>query len=672
MKFLLRLPQGLLFFYLAFGFFSSCSQKTEDPKAAPVVTSLSTQKGQYAPYELVTIKAPKNTLGTQELEGFINGVKVQVMPNDTLACFLLPDLANGSFTLSLTVNNKDYTVPVAVVALTNVQSPDVYFNSIEGEMNRNLTAINAQVDALLQSGATAPELQNLKQDAQQYTTQLSACKTAYQNLSAADKQDFARAMAANKSLNDEFEALTSTLLSKTGALRTVQDYEQSWRASAGVFITASIFTTAHILPISLLAAAAQATPGFYKAGPLVAMTAVMVSFMVHVEATATAAGVLFDKSIKAYEELDIDKTVYDIKSDIEVSITAKYRSLFQDDETSGAGGSILNDVLGKYKQFKESFNNLVKRLPAVLRPRPMVSLLREKFRSVGRSIYNSYVRITNISNPAVTLTPLKQSDGSLKVRANTTATTDQNVTYDLSYTNSDFSTGLTKRISAKVTVATYNYGLQIGDYNTNYDLIKVQATLVNGQAVTLPNFMTQMVRLTLDGVPVKTGTLNLPWSQFSFGTAPTSGAAITNATYPVTLYDATNQRSATVNLNVTLINQAYTRIAGKTLTCDYQRNGRSGLGAITIRFANDGTYTKTYADGTNAGKGSYSFVSTIAPSNELCSTYTITQGKVGCISLPGESSNVFIPNYMYIYEDGTLSANSFYACTDRGESWVIQ
>lgn len=515
MKSSLCLPLGLLFLYLAFSLFSSCSKKAEEPKVAPVVTSLSTLKGQYAPYELVTIKAPKGTLGTQELEGIINGIKVQVLPGDTLACFLLPDLANGSFILSLAANGKDYTVPVAVVALASVQSPDVYFGAIEAGINRNVAAINAQIDALLQSGATAAELQNLKLDAQQYAAQLASYKTAYQNLSAADKQDFARMMAANKPLMDEFGTLTAALLSKTSTLRTaqtVQDYEQSWFASARAFGTAAALTWANVWAIGILGKALTAAPGVYKVGVLVAIGAFVAGLMLNVEATAAAAGVLFDKAIKAYDELDVDKKVYDIKTDIEVSVTAKYRSLFQGDETSGAGGSALDDVLAKYKRFKESFNDLVNKLPAPLRPRQMVSLLREKFRSVGRSIHNSYVRITNVSNPAVTLTPVKQPDGSLKVRATTTATTDQSFTYNLAYSNPDFSPGLTKQVAATVIVNPCSSGTVTAPVITG-----IQTVCDNGKVRTLVSF-------TADGPGILIGG-----SYF--------GSCVeTNQCYPVRLY----------------------------------------------------------------------------------------------------------------------------------------
>jgi hypothetical protein len=91
MKSSLCLPLGLLFLYLAFSLFSSCSKKAEEPKVAPVVTSLSTLKGQYAPYELVTIKAPKGTLGMKLTFAWGFGL---VMTGMGLLCLWLSNPAN--------------------------------------------------------------------------------------------------------------------------------------------------------------------------------------------------------------------------------------------------------------------------------------------------------------------------------------------------------------------------------------------------------------------------------------------------------------------------------------------------------------------------------------------------------------------------------------------------
>ena len=451
-KFSVPLLLGCFFLFLL----ASCKKEAETLKTVTDTSALSTQKAVYAPFELVAIKTPKNALGTQALDALLDGQKVRLVATDTLAVFVLPDVANGDHTLTLTANGKDYALKVGVRALTNVLAPEVYFTALEAGTTRNLATINAQADALQLGGGPTAEVQALKHNAQQYATQLATYKTTYQGLSAAEKQDFARAMAANKAADDEYEGLTAAFASQASALRGLQavsNYEAGVDASMKAFAGLVIHTVAHIPSILLTANLVVLLPDpFTKAAALVALGITLNSFLVHITLTRSAVGILLSKALKPALGLDVDQTSYDDGTDVAVNVSAQYRSLVQADETSGAGGSILDAGLARYNQFRDAFNDLVGKLPSVLRPTPIVTVLKAQATNLSRSIYNSYVRISNISNSAVTLLLLNQADGSLKVRATTTATTTQTFTYDLMYMNSGFSTGLTKRVSAQVVV----------------------------------------------------------------------------------------------------------------------------------------------------------------------------------------------------------------------------
>ena len=446
----------LLFICFVTMLLTSCKKEAETPKAAPNSTALTTQKPVYAPFEVVVIKVPKGTLGLQALEGLLDDQKVRVMVADTVAIFVMPDVANGSHKLALTANGKDYSVLVGVVALLNVQSPSAYFDAIEADVNRNIAAINAQADALLRSGVSPTETQALKQNAQQYAAQFGTYKTAYQNLSAADKQNFARAMAANKPGIDEYQLLTEAAATQANALRGLQapaNYEASVTTGMQTHVVLLTYTLLHIPLIALEA-------NFFLAAPtpfmFVALSITVASFLLNATLARASVGTLFNKSLKPFQNLFVDQTAYDNGLDTPVTVSADYRSLTTTDETTGAGGSVLDAGLAKYKSFRDAFNNLVGQLPSSLRPTPIGSILRAQAATLSRSIFNAYVRVSNVSNPAVTLTQLNQADGSVKVRATTSATTTQNFTYDITYTNSGFSTGLTKRVSAQVTGANPN------------------------------------------------------------------------------------------------------------------------------------------------------------------------------------------------------------------------
>src|SRR5690606_13095226 len=93
--------------------------------------------------------------------------------------------------------------------------------------------------------------------------------------------------------------------------------------------------------------------------------------------------------------------------------------------------------------------------------------------NIERNIYNQYVSITNVSNPNVTIQQINSPDGSIKIKATTTSTTDQTFTYDVNYTNSNFTHNLTKTVNAKVTTQLCDINTIIGTwtvemYNTCY------------------------------------------------------------------------------------------------------------------------------------------------------------------------------------------------------------
>ncbi|GAA3940801.1 hypothetical protein GCM10022406_25960 [Hymenobacter algoricola] len=430
----------------------SCNNTSEDPDpdSTTDTTALKTIKSQHAPYELVLLRSPKSILGTQPLEGTINEIKVQITPKDTLACFMLPGLTNGPYTLRLTANNTVYTVPVVVVAVANLQSPETYFTAAETQMLRNFTQINTHADALIQDGGLPADYLPLKQDVLQQAALLSEYKTRFQNLSAADKQEFARAMAANAAVDAEFESLTAAFTTSATALRSTQavsDYEAGVEVSMGHFITTAIFTAGHIPLILMGAKLLVAAP---NPGVLLALALTVGSFEVHLLQLYSITGILLSKALKPYEGLDLNQTVFQLGQELDVAVTAKYRTFFQGDEATFPGGSLLNAGMAQFTSFRSSFNEIVNALPQTLRPSTRFKELRTQYSTSVRNVFNRYLRVSNVSNPNVTLTQLNQADGGIRLRATTSATTNQPFSYDLTYTNGKFSNGLTKRVTTQL------------------------------------------------------------------------------------------------------------------------------------------------------------------------------------------------------------------------------
>ena len=441
--------------------FNSCTK--DDEGAKPI--SLTTEKIQYAPYEIVTITSSVNLFNSKSFVAKINDVEVMVGTDENIASFILPNLPDGNYDVIFSVNENKYSVPINVKALSNILSADQYFNEIQSDINQNINDLNSQITQLEQNSSNPNEYENLKNDVFKYTNLLNDYTTSYNNLSDIDKQEFAKTMAANKALGDEYNQLIITLNSSTSSLRTaqsVQDYEAKVEAASLTFYSC-INEIAQQIPYIVAGAIIAKTPihPIINAGAILATGILVASFMVNVDKTITAAITLTDKSIKPFEFItQTDDMLYDSGVETDSDNQIRYRSLINSDSNSqgnrvsanntAGNGSTITTIAQKYIFFKDKYNNFINELPSLFRPSYIMTSLKNTYKSTSRSINNKYVNITNISNPQVKLVQINQPDGSIKIKATTTATSDQIFTYDVNYTNTNFASGLKKTVRAKV------------------------------------------------------------------------------------------------------------------------------------------------------------------------------------------------------------------------------
>ena len=446
-------------FTISFLSLNSCSKDDEEKKTETgteiETLTLSAEKSKYSPYEIVTISAPENVFTSQSFTAKINNIEIIISSNENVASFVLPNLSNGNYDLSFTLNGKIYIVPISVSSLSNVLSADQYFNEIKSGMTQKINDLNSQIIQLEQNSTNPSEYANLKNDVIKYTNLLNDYTNSYNNLSVMDKIEFAKTMAANKASIDEYNQLTNALNSSTKSLKkanSVQDYEKIVGNSSQAFVVSVIYTAGHI-PFILAGTKLAATT--LNPGVIIACGILTGSFLVNTAITISAAISLTSKSIKPFEFISqTNQTIYDTDIETVLDIQAKYRSLIYSDSNNSENGGVIHTIVEKYNYFKEKYNGFISELPSIFRPSYSMTSLKNMFNSSARSIYNQYVNITNISNPNVTLQQLNQPDGSIKIKATTTATTDQTFTYDVNYTNNNFANGLKKTVDAKVLAVT--------------------------------------------------------------------------------------------------------------------------------------------------------------------------------------------------------------------------
>lgn len=431
---------------------SSCSKEEEATQTEPI--SLSAEKNQYAPYEIVSIGASENLFTAQSFTAKINNIEIIIGSNENIASFVLPNLSNGNYELNFSLNEKNYIVPITVYSLSSVLNADQYFTEIQSGINQNINDLNLQITQLEQNATNPNEYANLQNDVIKYTNLLNDYTTAYNNLSAIEKQEFAKTMAANKASIDEYNDLTAALRSSTASLRnaqSVQDYETGVELSKVAYLSSIVFTVAHI-PAMITTAKLMASPiPWVSAGATLATGLIFVSYCINLDETITASVNLTNKSLKPFEFItQTSQTIYNNGVETASDIKAKYRSLINSDSNNAENGGTINTIVEKYNYFRDKYNEFINELPSIFRPSYVMTSLKSTYNSTTRSIYNQYVSITNTSNPNVTLQKFNQPDGSIKLKATTTATTAQTFTYDVNYTNSNFTNGLTKTVNATV------------------------------------------------------------------------------------------------------------------------------------------------------------------------------------------------------------------------------
>jgi hypothetical protein len=443
----------LLLCTIIFFSLNSCSKEDEVIKTEPI--SLSAEKNQYASYEIVTISASEDLFTEKSFTAVINNIEITIGGEGNIAAFVLPDLNNGKYDLSFTLNQKNYMVPITIASLSNIQSADQYFTEIQTSLNQNINDLNTQITQLSQSSENQNEFIKLQNDVIKYTNLLNDYTASYNNLSELDKIEFAKSIEANKASIDEYDNLATTFYSSTLSLRggqSIQDYEANVEASSLVFYSC-VNEMAQQIPLIVAGAIISKTPihPFINAGAILATGLLVTRFMITVDKTITAAMNLTNKSIKPFEFVaQTSQTVYNSNVETVSNIEAKYRSVINSD---GSDGSTINTIVEKYNYFKDKYNGFISELPSIFRPSYIMTSLKNTSSNTTRAVYNNYLSITNISNPNVTLQQLNQPDGSIKIKATTTSTTDQTFTYNVNYTNNNFTNGLTKTVNAKVTAS---------------------------------------------------------------------------------------------------------------------------------------------------------------------------------------------------------------------------
>lgn len=220
-----------------------------------------------------------------------------------------------------------------------------------------------------------------------------------------------------------------------------------------------------------------------------------------------------------------------------------------------------------------------------------------------------------------------------------------------------------------------DYTLEIMNYRSDYAEMKPMKTLRPGDKLTVPNKLSEYYRLKYKGVYVKVGQYSLAAAShyFDLSAYPVGEFDHNVGEYFITISDRTNNRIIKFPVDLTLNNQIYRTLIGRTINVDIEHYGYNGArltfnanGSCTLvlspEFVQRGTFTL------NHGHSS-------APQYQDCSDYgggIIDKRIIGYAYFGKGIGQIISFQYILVYEDGTITKNSTYACPafdSQGKFW---
>lgn len=452
--------QRIAFISSVFLFLSviSCKKEKKSVEIQPV--NIKTAETGFTPYELVQVPLPEmnddNSETTAELSG--KNIRIQILQN--IAYFFAPDLGPGDYVINFKLRERSFSVNLKLLQTTGVNGAAVYAAEMEKEIDSAATSLeqyagNQDLDPEQKAAALA--------DRQRYTGLLKNYKVQYEELTATEKQVFAKVIAANEGWIKELRSLLASPGIKKLNLRvqasaiTVDDLELAQKNALTEWLVSSRTLLRNITKLAGLIFVMPVTGSIPLIGTI--GTGIALGYMV-TEVTASLSqnlamlSVVLNTAFLPYQELssgDFTTDIYNDSQEKTYNATAAFRRLVLGDESNIELADILRSFTDTYGNFKKSLNELTQKIPASFKPNLSIANFKSDIQSLKRNINSKYISVSNITNNKVQLFFSRMADGAIKLSATTSADTEQEFSYDINYSNPGFSSKVLKKtIKAKV------------------------------------------------------------------------------------------------------------------------------------------------------------------------------------------------------------------------------
>jgi len=282
----------------------------------------------------------------------------------------------------------------------------------------------------------------------------------YNSLTPAEKQEFARTLAANQWWLDEVNTATNTLIQDVVTYKNqavVLNYEDRVMLSIFRFETALTVVLLHIPQVALWVGGGATfgtfiIPGLGSGLGAALGAGVGISLMLSdVQLLMASIDRMVNTAMLPTETWFCNKTNdfvgFTNMAAKTVTVNMTYRTVYNADANTST--PIAQRFIKGMADLRSGLNTIAQYLPASLRQSKIIQSV-TNYRTLPLAVNSQQLTVSDISNSNVNLVNTDKTDGILALTFKNNASTDQSFSFKLNYNNSDFGS-FTKVIDANIT-----------------------------------------------------------------------------------------------------------------------------------------------------------------------------------------------------------------------------
>lgn len=396
------------------------------------------EKADYLPFETALINSENLQIPDGEYSGTVGGTTLKLTAVDNSLVTILPDLGEGTYTLSVTVNGNSYDATFHLQGAQNITDPDAVFNSYQQTASATVQSLTQYADSL--SPTAKADVLAAIQTLQQYNDSVNQ---QYNLLPTNEKLNCARFLSANFSWLEEVHVATNDLLAASFTFKTqdaIYDTEATVKYKMDKFVLARIKVVYGIKKAIMLASVGGAIGSvfpFLGTGVGVAVGAgIGIGLLItDLQSLSIAQDELLDYTFMQTQQLFNWKTntfvsfqhlVYE-----PVNVSMNYRSLYVGDKTSSV--PIVKNFVDGLQEIKTLWNSALSKISIAFTFVPKTIDNRPAFNTGTRPVHGKYLSVAGIDNSKVEFVIADITDGNYAPKFRNKDAAAQDFSFQLKY-----------------------------------------------------------------------------------------------------------------------------------------------------------------------------------------------------------------------------------------------